>query len=271
MYAKHLISNIKLLIFLFSLSLPLFACTAIKTGLSDASPPEGDPLKIAKVRMILAMLESRNESLQNFKGIGNIKVFKDGKIRINQRVAWIGAKPAKISIAVLVSGYPAVRIASDGKWVYYLEAQGDQHVYKKFPSSNDSLKRLISIPIPPHDVISLLAGRVPIREHHSASMPEDDNGQDTIVVLRKRWWGIVEKIYYQETKSCLRKVEIFDRSGSLVYRANLQRIRDIQGFRIPFRIEISDGKGAYFELDIEKYWANVTTTPSMFVVKPPNE
>jgi hypothetical protein len=270
-YAKHSIYDINYLISFFILFYSLIACTHVKTGLSAKSKAETDPVKISQARMILSALESQNADLKNFKGIGKIKLWKNGRIHIDERIAWVGSKPVNISIAVLISGYPAVKIATDGKWLYYLEAHGDQPIYKKIPSQNASLEQIISIPIPAQDIITLLAGRIPIREHHSAFTRENDSGKGPVVVLKKYWWGIVEKIYIEETSRQVSQLEFFNRSGTMVYRVILESITDIEGYRVPFKLKITNGDGIDFELDIQRYWANVSTTPSMFVLTPPGD
>ena len=87
--------------------------------------------KAAEIRSLLSALQSKNDTLINFKGIGKIKVWKNGIIQVDQRVAWIGEKPVKLSIAVLISGYPAIKLATDGKWLYYLETRGHDTVFLK--------------------------------------------------------------------------------------------------------------------------------------------
>jgi hypothetical protein len=87
--------------------------------------------KATEVRNLLSVIQSKNDTLKNLKGIGKIKVWKNGIIQADQRVAWIGEKPVKLSIAVLVSGYPAIKLATDGKWLYYLETRGHDTVFKK--------------------------------------------------------------------------------------------------------------------------------------------
>ena len=117
--------------------------------------------KATEVRDLLSVLKTQNEALRNFKGIGNIQIRQDSRLQLDQRVAWIGEKPVKLSIAVLISGYPAVKLANDGKWLYYLEVHGQDTTFRKIPASDPSLKKLISIPISSSEVITLLSGQIP--------------------------------------------------------------------------------------------------------------
>ena len=135
------------------------SCAALKPARElTVTPVE----RTAQVRNLLATLKTQNEALVNFKGIGNFTISQNGLTQFDQRVAWIGEKPVKFSIAVLISGYPAVKLAADGRWLYYLEVQGQETRFRKMATSDPDLKRLISIPVSVSDVIALLSGRVPL-------------------------------------------------------------------------------------------------------------
>ncbi|MGD8881049.1 MAG: hypothetical protein PVI82_04115 [Desulfobacterales bacterium] len=225
--------------------------------------------KATEIRSLLSALQSKNDTLINFKGIGKIKVWKNGIIQVKQRVAWIGEKPVKLSIAVLISGYPAIKMATDGKWLYYLETRGHDTVFKKISASDPSLKSIISIPITSSDIIMLLAGGIPLRKFDAVDLIEDKAGNGYILVLKERWWGIQEKIYFDGSESQVRQIDVFDRSGALTYRAQIENIRSVNGYQVPFRLKLSTAEGADLLLDIDRYWANVELPTSVFVLVPP--
>ncbi len=228
-------------------------------------PPE----KASEVRDLLSTLQSKNDTLKSFKGIGKIKVWQNGIIQVNQRVAWMGEKPVKLSIAVLISGYPAIKLATDGKWLYYLETRGHDMVFKKIAESDPDLKNIISIPITSSDIVMLLAGGIPLRKFHTVDLIANRADSGYILVLKERWWGLREKIYFDESGSHVRQIDVFDRSGSLKYRAQIENIRSVTGYQVPFRLKLSTGEGADFLLDIDRYWANVELPASVFVLAPP--
>ncbi|UCE51435.1 MAG: DUF4292 domain-containing protein [Desulfobacterales bacterium] len=269
MNATHTTITVYQLLLFLAVAIILSACTSITAHLSGKSAEELDTANIAEARRLVSTLETKNSSLKNFKGIGTIKVWNNDIIKIDERVAWIGSEPLKISIVVLISGFPAVKLASDGEWFYYLEIRGRQVLFKKTHATNANLKRLIAIPVHPNDVITLLTGRIPMREHHSAYIKENKSDSGYVLILKKRWWGIIEKIYLNEAKSRVRQIELFNRSGSLVYRVVFEKIKEIQGYRLPFRLRISNDDGADCQLDIDRYWADVSVTPSTFVLTPP--
>jgi hypothetical protein len=128
------------IILAFMIACLLSSCAAIRpTRDLKITPVE----RTAQVRDLLSTLEIQNEALVNFKGIGNITIRQNGLTQFDQRVAWIGEKPVKFSIAVLISGYPAVKLAADGRWLYYLEVQGQETQFRKIATSDPDLKRLI--------------------------------------------------------------------------------------------------------------------------------
>jgi hypothetical protein len=206
--------------------------------------------KVNKVSDLLSVLKTKNDSLKNFKGIGNIQIRQNGRLQLDQRVAWIGEKPVKLSIAVLISGYPAVKLATDGKWLYYLEVHGQDTTFQKFQASDPSLKKLISIPIPSSDVITLLA-------------------PGYVLILKEKWWGVRQKIYYDQSISEVRQVDVFHRSGSLKYRVKIERLQSINGFQVPLQLRLLTQDGADCLLNIDRYWVNVDPPPDVFELAPP--
>ena len=242
-------------------------CSSITTGRSREIP---DSEALVEARAALLNLNQQNAGLENFKGTGKIKVWQQGRLKLDERIAWIGSKPSKISIVVLISGYPAIKMTSDGKWFYYYEVGEGAPIYKKIAVSDASLKRILSISIPTSDVLSLLSGRVPLREHQTALLLKQDSEPGYVMVLKRPWWGVIEKIYFAENKAQVRRVEFYDRTGSLIYGAKFDAMQMVNGYQIPARLSITNGQGGDFQLDINRFWPNVQVTADMFVLNPPD-
>jgi len=243
------------------------------SGCSSLTRKTSEPEELAamaEARMVLLALGSQNDTLTNFKGIGKIKVWQNGEKRIDERIAWIGSETVKLSIVVLISGIPAIKIASDGKWFYYYDARPGEPLYKKIPATDATLERIVSIPIKTSDIIQLLAGRAPLREYHSALLHSQSSGPGYVLTLKKRWWGVVEKIYLGEDKAQVHQIEFFNRSGKLIYRARFDEMQIIKGYQVPSRLGISSDEGMGFQLEIQRYLADVPVSPSMFVLNPPD-
>jgi len=257
----HLVPVAILLVF-------FIGCSGLSDSLSREKHPP-DAAARAEIQAVLSTLNRHNAGLTNFKGKGKITVRQKGRLKFKEKVYWVGSETSKISIVLLIGGYPAVKMASDGKWFYYYEVGEGEPIYRKIAASDASLKRIISISIQTDDVLSLIAGRVPIHEYHRAILEPQQAKPGYVLVLKKRWWGVAEKIYLDQTKTQVQQVEFYNRSGSLIYRARFDEMQMIKEYRVPARLSITNGTDADFELEVNAFWTDVPVTPSMFVLKPP--
>jgi len=216
---------------------------------------------------LLSKIQNTNSNLKTFKGIGSIH-FGTGGQRQKARAAWVGAIDAKLRIEILsISGQPAASLANDGKW-FYLHLHQKQRFHKK-RSSGSNLKTFFSIPVETQDVVELLAGRVPIRNHHKVSIVANPSQEGHILILSKRWRGEIERIYLDKEKSRIDKIEILGNQGSIAYRVHFEGRQIVDGFVIPASLVITNNEGDRLKIEIEKVWANVAVSPSMFVLNPP--
>jgi len=245
-----------------------FFCMAC-SNLASRVPPGPKDLKVSfEARELLSVLENQNYKLETFKGTGRITFREDEKNDLSARVAWVGAVPGKLRIVLRsVSGQPMASMASDGEWVYFFShAQGK---YFKKRASTTLLQRFLSVSITPDDVVYILAGRVPVNEHSFATVRTDRLDKGCILVLESAWGNAVEKIYFEDNKKDVRKVEVFDQSGALIYRVEFYGKQTINDYQIPVRLILSDKQGSGFQLEIDRYWVDVAVSPSIFVLAPP--
>ena len=243
------------------------ACSGLAGRVSERPFDSEIPDDLLEARNLLSMLENKNCKLKTFKGIGKITFWKNDKKGIITNAAWVGSKPDMLRIAMRnVSGQPIVTFASDGRWLYFV-SHAKQRYYKK-RSTKSNLKKFISIPIKAGDILSLLAGRIPVYKHEFEARRKEDAKDGYLLVLKKRWGNIIEKIYIDGNKNNVRKVEVFDDTGSLLYSAVFERMQTINGYDVPLRLVFSGGNGNRFQLDIQRYWADISVSPSVFVLNP---
>ena len=220
-----------------------------------------------EARELVATLGARNHNLSSFKGIGRFILWQRGHV-LSARAAWVGSYPDKLRIAVMnPAGQPMTSLSTDGQYLYMV-SHSEGEFYKK-SSANPTLQRLISIPISTNDIISILAARLPIREYHTAELTADESSRGYVLTLLKKWGGFSEKIYLDTDKRSVLQVEIFGASDKLSYRTVFQGKQHVNDFELPAKIMISGTDGNRFELDIDKYWADVPLMPSTFVLAPP--
>ena len=274
---KYSRRNRQLAMVLMISSLFFSACSILTTRVS-----EKDVKSLSEARELISILNNQNLELKTFKGVGRIRFWENDKKDLPTRVAWIGSAPDRLRIVLRsVSGQPVVSFANDGQWLYlFSHAQG--RFYKQ-RSKNSTMKRFFSMPIKSNNVVNILAGRVPVNEYNSAvviknkqlgrSCPGEadrpENGY--VLVLKRRWGNISEKIYLDANKKGVCKVEVFDLTGALAYRVEFNRMQSVDGYKVPSRLVFTNDDGLGFQLDVDKYWADVSVSQSMFILTPPEQ
>jgi len=254
-----------LLICIFFIS----ACTSLSHRISEESKGFRSP---SETKAVISILKNQNHTLKTIKGVGKITFLESEKKEMTTRIAWVASTPDKFRVALSsVSGHPMVSAASDGQWFYFVShASGD--FYKK-RSSNVNMKRFFSISIKSEDIADILFGRIPVVEYDSAVLMNNDtkgNRNGYILLLKNRWRNIREKIYLNDKENPY-KIEMFDLTGEIVYRVEFIRIREVDSYRVPYRIKVSNDHGAGFQLDVDRYWANASVSPPVFTLAPPKQ
>lgn len=252
-----------------------FLCIPACAGLSDKisknifssarTPDSFDP----EAGRLLSALLDKNRNIKTFKGTGRMTFSGKSGGLVSADVAWVAGDSNKISIALRdVFGRPIASIASDGEWICFV-SHSDNTFYKK-RSDNAGLKDFIFVPVTIKDVVLLLSGRTPVYEFDSASVEDAGNGR-RVLVLKKKWSGVAGKIYFGNDSLDAGEIEIFDAWGELLYRASFEGEREVKEYRIPSRLIISNDSGDYLRLDIERFWADVPVSGSVFVLNPPEK
>lgn len=221
-----------------------------------------------EAKRLLSALEDKNRNIKTFKGTGRMTFTGKNRDLISADIAWVAEDKDKISLVLRdILGRPLASLAADGEWIYFV-SYADKF-YKKH-SDNAGLESFISVPVRIKDVILLLSGRVPVYGFDSAAVAGAENGR-CILVLKKKWSGVVEKIYFGRDCQDAAEVEIFGTGGDLLYRATFEGERKVEEYHIPLRLVVSNDAGDYMRLDIERYWADVPISRSAFVLNPPEQ
>ncbi len=253
------VCNLFILILISSLA----GCSSL-TGKISSRPK--DSASRVEVQKILLQIKGKNNKLQTFKGIGNAKLTGKSGTRM-YRMAYSGTKQNKLRIVVLEAGQSVETLSTDGKY-FYLISHTNKHRFIKKRISNTSLKRIISIPVKTEEIIDLLSGRIPLYEYDEAILEKNNEANGYILIMRKKWRGIVEKIFLDENKSKISRFEKFNAVGQLSYRVSLSDLREIDGFNIPLKFKIETNGDDSFEFYVDRYWANTDVSESMFQLKP---
>lgn len=223
----------------------------------------------SEARELLLFLQKQNLEIKTFKGTGRLTLLNSEKRNPTTRVAWIGAIPGSIRIAMYsATGQPAVSFASDGQWHYFF-SHINSRFYKKRATA-ELFESYFSIPIESKDVVSILAGRVPVGEYYYAAAGKKDSEYETVLALKNRWGNVFKKIYFSTKKKVVSKIELFDNSGVLIYAVQFCETQTVNGYQVPATLVFSREDNAGFQLDIDRYWADVAVSPSVFVLEQPN-
>jgi len=218
---------------------------------------------------LLSALKDKNRNIKTFKGTGRITFSGKNRDLISADIAWVAEDKNKISMALRdILGRPIANLAADGEWIYFV-SHADNTFYKNH-SDNAGLESFISVPIRIKDVILLLSGRVPLYEFDSAAVADAENGM-RVLVLKKKWSGVTEKIYFGRDCQDVSEIEIFGTGGDLLYRATFEGEKKVEEYHIPSRLVVSNDAGDYMRLDIERYWADVPVSRAAFVLNPPEK
>jgi len=246
----------------------LSGCAILSESLGPQLAAEDTSPSAVEARLVLERLGKTNAALKNFKGVGRLTIRKDGKVQMDERLAWVGSDPLKLSVVLFAAGFPAVRMAGDGEWFYFQDGESPDAPVKKVRSSDPDFKRLLSIPIQASDILELMRGRIPIREHRSARLQPLASGNGYALLLMKTW-GVHQKIFLDETQSVVRQTEVYDSSGNMLFQANFLEMQLVDGYKVPLRLAVSNDEKVVVQLVVERYWADVPVTPSMFVLGSP--
>ncbi len=236
-------------------------------GAPSPRPDEASREEGRRARFLLEKLKIANEGLLSFKGVGTVRVSKNGS-PWSSRLVMACAAPDKLRVEVLaVPGRSSASIATDGEW-FYFDPRASGKFRKKRVADVD-LDPALSIPISSEDLIALLIGKAPIHPHHRVALePETSDGEGRVLTLRGRWRRVLQKIHLDENTDAPRMIEVFRGSGALKYRAVFEKTDRVDGFRTPVLLSLHRGDGASARFRFHQYQANAPVNPSMFVLTP---
>lgn len=212
---------------------------------------------------LITGIRTSNSELKTFKGIGSVRLNNDGQ-QSSFRLAWAGEGPDKLRLIVLMSGSPIETFAADGKNIY-LKSHTGGHRFIKKKSSNESLEKLISIPVKTEEIIQLLSGKIPLADYTYSRLIKSPDSDLSIIELSKPFWGVVERIFVNDDKT-IAGFEMVNWSGP-VYRVSLSHSKNINGFILPFEMLIESDDAAC-KINYSNYFTNPDVEQAIFSLKP---
>ncbi|MBW1899202.1 MAG: hypothetical protein JRI61_09095 [Deltaproteobacteria bacterium] len=243
------------------------SCTGIHNKLFESSKEKSEPFLQGKAFSIISAIQKRNNSILTFKGLGKIDLNNNGE-SLKARAAWIGSYPNQLRFEILgIGGHPLLSFSFDNDQQFFI-SHTDKTFYHRQDTDAD-LEDLIAMPIKLNDIMKLLTGRIPVYEHFDFEVIEDTSGSGWILVLKSEWTGVCEKLYLDEKKTKIYKIELFGFTGGLTYRAVFDGGMTIEGMEVPSKLILTDGDGASVTLRIDRYLKNIPVSSSVFILEPP--
>jgi len=215
-----------------------------------------------EAQRLLITLKSINQGLQRFKGIGKIKIRYQNRKQWC-RTVWAGDFPEKIRVdAIGITGQPLFSFTDDGEYFSAVSHYEKQFYRRK--SKGKNLKRVLDIPLKTTDILTLISGKVPFQKYDYVELDNSRDDNMSVLVLKKKWIGVVENIYFDKKSENVKRIEIYDISGNISYIAEYISVQKIEGYFLPKHLLISNGKGDQLEVKIEKFYPNSKLKASMF-------
>jgi hypothetical protein len=106
---------------------------------------------------------------------------------------------------------------------------------------------------------------VPVKPHDTLRIQPIPSASGFVLFLINSRGGY-QKIVLDEKKTEARQTEVYDSSGRLLFQANFMAMQPVGKYRVPQRLVVSNQAGAVAQLVVERYWADVPVTDSMFAL-----
>ncbi len=236
----------------------LFAChPRIKTEI-----PEPD----SRAERLLAKLHSRNEGLETFKGLGDIRLWNSAGTQ-TARIAWLAAMDGRMRAEILgPSGRPLMKLAYDGRRFFLYSAAADG--IRKRRVRNPGLERAVNVPLTIRELVFFLAGRLPVYEYRDLKLVTSGGPEPDRLLVRAGWRGLMQQVILAPDHETAAAFRIYE-GEDLRYQVKLADYQEHDGFLIPARIRISNGASEGFEIRMTRFWPNVGLQARQFVIESP--
>lgn len=226
------IKRLRTIVILFFLFLSVSGCARLVVPDMPREDVIGAETRIERFARI-------NKEIPPFNGIGDVRIVS-GEGAWSFRGAWLGVPENRFRIETVgMAGQPGARLICDGAQCHFIYSENG--CYRKISTPEKNLRHLAGIDMEVADLVVLLGGGVPVVDHDTAWMEGNGDPAGPVMVLKKRFYGEVGKIYFSPDTD---RVEIIEAYGfrQLKYRAEIISTRVVDGYVVPdiLRIENDD-------------------------------
>ncbi len=235
-------------------------------GCAGWGKPEVSNLNRLEALSRIDRLLEKNRALLPYKGIGQMWFLgPEGNWSI--RGAWVGAPPGRFRVEALgLTGQPLAKLICDKRSCSFLFSENG--CFKEVKRNEKSLKPLTGVAVDVDDLVLLLGGGVPVYPHDSAWIEPAEGGGE-VLVLRQRWGGIVEKLFFSPGGDRIDRIEIYGFTG-LRYQAEIGPVLTGQSDLLPEFVRIVNDEKAGMQIMAERGWTEAVLPEDVFVPKLPD-
>lgn len=243
------------------ISLLLICATAVLiSGCAGLMTPK-NTIHDEKAAMLAAQIKSINQNLHTFKGTARVTIV-DGSKSQRMTIAWAAMLPDKIRLTILNSGIPVETILADGSRVIFVSHTG-KHSLHEINSPNPSLERIVSMPVRIQEIISILAGQVPMEPFNRQALSDKKNSSETTLVLAKKWGGTVGMVQFDKEEH-ISRFQRLNREKETLYSVERLNLKTYKTYTIPSTTIINDGSGRTMTLKITGFYPDIPVKESLF-------
>lgn len=242
------------------IALFLILLTSACASVEKPPPSAVSRMDAGKAESLLARIQKANEAMTPYKAIGRIAVDDDSG-SWSVRAAWLGAPGGRFRVEAMgLAGQPFVKIiCGPDLCSFHFPEDGE---LRRRDTGRRSLGLFAGVDIDVDDFALLLGGGVPIADHDRVAAYQMLCG-DSVLVLKKRFSGTVQRIRFSTDPVSVREVEMFAWQGT-AYLAEILAVRSSDGRNMPFELQISDAEGHRLSVSVERCWANAAVPARAF-------
>lgn len=227
--------------------------------------PQPVTVSAAQAQSLMQELTTYGDGLSTYKGLGKILLKKKGVIVLSGRAGWSAEIPDKMSLVAFAAGIPVMRMACDGKQIYYADSFENTKKLRYYvaPNSDETMYDYMGIYISTQNLLAFWCGKL-VPQGFSITGYHEDDTQRCVILTNAG--GEARYIYLNRDNSTVRRIDDFTNDGGLRYSAYLEEVQNITGSRVPLRVLITNTVDTELEFHPDSVWVNTPTSPEMFVL-----
>jgi len=220
--------------------------------------PETDPAQDKKARALVLSVLEYNAAIATSKGTGRLVANIGGRPEV-YKIAWAAKAPDRLRLTLLLSGHPVETIAASGKRVTFISHTGN-HTPHSTLSADPDLESYIGVPLRLSQMVSMLLGRIPVREFDRAWTSPD---RPDIIHANKNFSSSLQELKTGDRGQVIR-YRILDKDFIPIFGIEFKNFKTKKNFLIPTLLSFYDTAGQTLEIALTGLVPNAPVKESIF-------